>query len=190
MHLHEETTQPMKTYVALLRGVNVGGRNKLLMEDLVNLLENAGSQEVKTYIQSGNAVFRNPTDNPAELSSKVGIGIKQTRGFEPRVLLLEAEDLRQAIITNPFTDAEDDPANLHVYFLEFTPQAPDLAGLDALRSEGERIALKGKCFYLHAPSGAGKSKLAARAERLLGVPTTARNWKTVNKLMDMAEQMK
>ena len=179
----------MKTYIALFRGINVGGRNVLPMKELVALLENLDLQNVKTYIQSGNVVFQSEEKNASQLANKISAVIKKSHGFEPRVLLLEIEEMEQAIASNPFPEAESEPKTLHVNFLTSVPEAPDLKALETLRKENERFALKRDVFYLHAPDGVGRSKLAAKAERLLGVSMTGRNWRTVSKIMALAKEL-
>ena len=178
----------MKTYVALFRGINVGGTNVLPMKDLVALLENIGSQNVTTYIQSGNAVLQNREEDASLLSSKIRAAIKKSHGFEPQVLLLEPKEIERAVESNPFPEAESEPKTLHVHFLASRPKNPDLGALDSIKSDRERFALRDRFFYLHAPDGIGRSKLAANAEKLLGVALTGRNWRTVRKVMTMAKQ--
>lgn len=179
----------MKTYVALFRGINVGGKNALPMKALVAILEDLGAQNVKTYIQSGNAVFVSTEKDPSRLSNKISDEIKKRLGFEPHVLLLELEDIERAIKKNPFPAAATDPKTLHAGFLASAPVKPNLETLERLKSNTERFHLIDKVFYLHAPEGIGRSKLAANAERLLGVPMTDRNWRTVSKIRDMAKEL-
>ena len=178
----------MKTYIALFRGINVGGNNVLPMKDLVALLENIGSQNVKTYIQSGNAVLQNREENASLLSNKIRAAIKKSHVFEPQVLLLEPEDIDRAVESNPFPEAESEPKSLHVHFLASMPKKPDLGALESIKSDRERFVLKDGVLYLHAPDGIGRSKLAANAEKLLGVAITGRNWRTVCTVMEMAKQ--
>jgi uncharacterized protein (DUF1697 family) len=178
----------MKTYIALFRGINVGGTNVLPMKDLVALLENIGSQNVKTYIQSGNAVFQNQEDNSSLLSNKIRVTLKKSHGLEPQVLLLTPEEMERVIESNPFSEAESEPKTLHIHFLASMPKNPDLGGLESIKSDRERFALQDSVFYLHAPDGIGRSKLAANTEKILGVAITARNWRTVCKIMTMARQ--
>jgi uncharacterized protein (DUF1697 family) len=178
----------MKTYIALFRGINVGGTNVLPMKDLVTIFENIGSQNVKTYIQSGNAVFQNKEENASLLSNKIRAAIKESHGYEPQVLLLTPEEMARAIESNPFPEAESEPKTLHVHFLASMPKNPDLGALESIKSDRERFALKDKVFYLHAPDGIGRSKLAANTEKLLGVAITSRNWRTVCKVMTMLKQ--
>ncbi len=179
----------MKAYIAFFRGINVGGKNVLPMKELVAVLEDLGAQNVKTYIKTGNAVFASPEKNLSRLSNKISSEIKKRRGFEPHVLLLELEDIERAIKKNPFPEAAADPRFLHAGFLASTPEKPNLKTLESLKSDSERFYLIDKVFYVHAPKGIGKSKLAANAEKLLGVPMTDRNWRTVCKIREMAKEL-
>ncbi len=178
----------METYVALFRGINVGGHNRLPMKDLVATLENAGARDVATYIQSGNAVFRSEETDASVLSEKVKATIEERHGFEAQVLVLGSDELERAVRANPFPEAESDPKTLHLYFLAASPERPDLDGLRGIKGDRERFFLGDGVLYLHAPDGTGRSRLAANAERLLGVPATARNWRTVSKVMEMAQR--
>ena len=157
------------------------------MKELVALLEELGCRNVKTYIQSGNAVFESQVINASQLSNEIRAEIKKRRGFEPHVLLLGPEELEKAITNNPFPEAENDPKALHVGFLSSTPKTPDLKTLESFRTNSEQYHLMDNIFYLFAPEGVGRSKLAANTERLLGVPMTDRNWGTVLKIKKMAK---
>ncbi|HEY0665574.1 MAG TPA: DUF1697 domain-containing protein [Gallionella sp.] len=176
----------MTTFIALLRGINVGGNNKLAMKELAALLAGLGLRDVQTYIQSGNAVFRCDLKNRAALAAKISTAISEQHGFAPHVLLLDAAELRDAMADNPYSQAEADARSLYLFFLDEAPRQPDLQALDAIRTTTEQFKLAGKVFYLFAPDGIGRSKLAARAEKLLGVAATARNWSTVCRLAGMA----
>ena len=178
----------MKTYIALFRGINIGGHNLLPMKDLVLILQRLGLQKIRTYIQSGNVLFQCEDRNASQLADRMSAEIKKTQGFAPQVLLLEPQDLSKAITSNPFPEAESDPKTLHVLFLMSAPKAPDLKKLEQIKAASERFELKGRFFYLHALDGVGRSKLAASAERLLGVPVTGRNWKTVQEIMALAKK--
>ena len=175
----------VKTYVALLRGINVGGNNVLPMKDLIAMLEDTGARNVETYIQSGNAVFQSEEEDTSVLSGRIGAAIKKGHGFEPEVLVLESEELGWAVRSNPFPEAESEPKTLLVYFLASTPRHSNFGALRGIKSERERFVLKEGVFYLHAPDGIGRSKLAANAEKLLGVSMTGRNWRTVCKITTM-----
>ena len=179
----------MKTYIALLRGINVGGRNSLPMKALTALLEDLGCMNIKTYIQSGNVVFHSPKESAAQSPKAISTEIKKRHNFEPRVLILEVKDLQRAIAMNPFPDAESDPKSLHVSFLDTPPPDPDLNKLESLKTASEQFQLIGRVFYLHAPDGVGRSKLAANAEKFIGVSMTGRNWRTVAKIAEMVKEL-
>ena len=121
----------MKTFIALFRGINVGGRNSLPMKELISLLEDLGCRSVKTYIQSGNAVFESKEKDASRLLNKIRIEIKKRRGFEPHVLLLGLEEMKKAIAGNPFPETE--PKSLHIGFLASAPANPDLKALEGLK---------------------------------------------------------
>lgn len=175
------------TYVVLLRGVNVGGASSLRMADFAAVLQKAGGKSVKTYIQSGNAVFRAASKSPAELSRRIASRLLQAHGMKTQVLVLPLRELEKTLSQNPFSQAEREPRALHLFFLAAAPRQPDLSPLEKARGPKERFALKGKTLYLLAPDGIGRSKLAGRVERALGVPATARNWRTCSKLLEIAE---
>ena len=101
---------------------------------------------------------------------------------------MEPKEIERAVESNPFPEAESEPKTLHVHFLASRPKNPDLGALDSIKSDRERFALRDRFFYLHAPDGIGRSKLAANAEKLLGVALTGRNWRTLCRVMAMAKQ--
>lgn len=176
----------MNTYIALFRGINVGGSNILPMKLLITLLENLGCRNVTTYIQSGNAVFRHEENDASLLTRKIAAAVHESHGFEPFVMLLTTDKLKRAMASNPFPDAETDPSKLHLFFLASVPENPNLDVLKGIRAQSERFAVKRDVAYLHAPDGIGRSKLAARVERALGVAGTGRNWRSVCKILEMA----
>ena len=178
----------MNTYIALFRGINVGGKNSLPMQALVALLENMGARKIRTYIQSGNAVFQSAERDGSQLAGQLTAAIKKRHGFAPLILILGLDAIDRAIAENPFPEAAADPASLHLLFLADLPQNPDLKKLDSIRKESERFHLSDQVFYLHAPQGVGRSRLAANIEKLLGVPATDRNWRTVCKIREMANE--
>jgi len=178
----------MAVYIALLRGINVGGRNRLPMRELVQTLEGLGLSRIETYIQTGNVVFQSKGTRPLELADRMSAVIHERHGIRPHVIVLKLGDLERAMVSNPFPEAESEPKTLHLYFLASAPTNPDLSALESIKQNGERFALVGKVFYLHAPGGVGRSKLAARVERSLGVAVTARNWRSVCKIVELARR--
>jgi uncharacterized protein (DUF1697 family) len=179
----------MVTCVALLRGINVGGRNSLPMAELKALFESLGAQEVRTYIQSGNVVFHASRKICQDMQLHLAEKIRQAKGYAIHVLMMEAGQFREIAAGNPFTADAEAGTTQHVGFLAAHPTSPDRGKLNALKISSEQFVLSDNAFYLHAPQGFGKSKLAAGAERAIGVPMTVRNWKTVCALRDMLEPM-
>lgn len=175
----------MTTYVALFRGINVGGRRSLPMADVREMLEAMGAGRVRTYIQSGNVVFHNSGMRSADIAARLKQEVGERHGFEPEVMVFPAERLKKAVSGNPFPDAAADPKSLHVFFLADAPRAADEDALERMKGAGERFQLKGDLFYLHAPNGVARARIATGAEKALGVPVTARNWRTVLKLLEM-----
>ena len=177
----------MKTYIALFRGINVGGKNMLPMQELRSVLEKFGARNAKTYIQSGNAVFQF-NGKGIGFADKISAEIGKRHEFKPYVLLLDSGDLERVIAANPFREAEAVPKNLHIIFLSGLPKKDALTALEKIKKESEQFRLKGNVFYLHAPEGVGRSKLVANMERQFGVPTTGRNWRTVTKIVEMVKE--
>jgi len=177
----------MNSYVALIRGINVGGKSSLPMKELTQALQRIGCHNVRTYIQSGNVVFQSDAI-AARLGEEISDEIGRCRSFKPHVLVLEKLEFKQAVENNPFPEGESDPKALHLGFLDSVPSHPDLQALEALRAPSEKIELIGRVFYLFAPNGVGRSKLAAKSEKALAVPMTDRNWRTVVKIMSLLEE--
>ncbi|MBL8817729.1 MAG: DUF1697 domain-containing protein [Planctomyces sp.] len=169
----------MPEWVGLLRGVNVGGRNKLPMAQLSALFESLGYRNVRTYIQSGNVVFGSTTTSAGKLGRGILDAIEESFGFRPDMVLLNKQQFRTAIRNNPFADAVSAPKTLHFYFLDSQPKNPDLDGLAKLSAGTEHFQLIDSVFYLHTPDGFGTSRLAGTVEKKLGVSATARNFNTI-----------
>jgi uncharacterized protein (DUF1697 family) len=156
------------------------------MKKLTEVLLSIGCTEVKTYIQTGNVLIEHREINQAKLSVKVAELVEKHFGFKPQVLVLSLSEFTQAVRHNPFLNAELEPKSLHLFFLSQAVQSVDLNDLFLLKKPSESFELVDQVFYLHAPEGIGRSKLAAKVEKYLGVPTTARNWNTVQKLLGLA----
>lgn len=178
----------MEFWVALFRGINVGGRNRLPMKSLVAIFDQLGCTNVKTFIQSGNAVFQSPSLTEQALERKIQAAVNQKHGFEPAIMLFPAELFVAAAVANPFPDAELEPKTLHLFFLGAQVTAVDDEKIEELKNATERYQIVDNVFYLHAPDGIGRSKLAAGVERCLGVPVTARNWRTVTKITEYIQK--
>ncbi|MBL7502002.1 DUF1697 domain-containing protein [Frankia sp. CNm7] len=174
----------MITYAALLRGVNVAGRAKVLMTDLRTAFAGLGFEGVSTYLQSGNVVFETETPRAA-LGADIEARLGAELGLRTTVLLRSGAELAAVVAANPFLGRQDDPAKLHVTFVAEDPDRALIPGLSALAAEGEEVAVVGRDVYLHCPHGYGRSKLTNTAvERRLAVLGTTRNWRTVLALRD------
>ncbi|NYF78628.1 DUF1697 domain-containing protein [Granulicella arctica] len=171
-------------HVALLRGINVGGKNSLPMVELVRMFEAAGCGEVKTYIQSGNVVFR--SENVAGLGARISEEIAGRLGLRVPVILRSAVQMRSAVAKNPFVKAGVAAELLHVYFLGDAGSAAAVKGLDVERSPGDSFAVVGREVYLHLPNGVARTKLTnVYFDKALGTVSTMRNWRTVGVLAGM-----
>ena len=165
-------------YVALLRGINVGGRTKVAMDDLRRLFGELGHGNVTTYIQSGNVLF--DAGGPAAgIAAGVEERIAADLGLSVTVILRSATELEQVVAGNPFGGRVADESKLHVTFLARRPTA----AVEAPAGVADELVVAGREVYLHCPDGYGRTKLDnAFFERRLGVPATTRNWRTVCKL--------
>ncbi len=172
----------MTRSVALLRGVNVGGRNKLPMKTFVSVLEGLGGRNVRTYIQSGNAVFDGDV-----AARDIEARIEAHLGFRTHAYVLAAAALRRAAERCPFAkQGAEAPKSVHLFLLDDAPAAADVEALGALKAPKEDFAVSGTCFYLLTPSGLTSSGIADKIDRVLKTRTTARNWNTVTALLAMA----
>jgi uncharacterized protein (DUF1697 family) len=183
------------THVALLRGINLGGHNKVPMADLREVVASLGHGDVATYIQSGNVVFSAEQSDTAALAAALEEAIAETIGVRARVVVLSREELAQVVRDNPYSD-EPNPKAVHAVFLS-GPPGPDVAERVAraqqqVARQGSRDSAQvvGRTIFLHTPDGYGRSDLAAELIKLGqrktdSVTGTARNWATVTKLAAM-----
>jgi len=173
-------------HVALMRGINVGGKNKLLMKDLVAVFEEAGCREVRTYIQSGNVVFVGDRALAAQVRMDVPRRIADRFGHQVPVVVRSAQELRDAADRHPFAAEATDPKHLHVGFLSHAPSKDAIASLDPARSSIDRFEVIGSEVFFHVPGGMARTKLTTDYfDRRLGTVMTVRNWRTVHKLLEM-----
>ncbi len=172
----------MPTYVALLRGINLGARNKIAMADLRELFAALGCEDVSTYVQSGNVVFRSPVRSAAKLQGGIEERIRADFGLQIRVLVRTSDELATVAEGNPF-----DPATAHVTFLAEKPPADRTKKLGERTFEPDAFRVTGRQVYLRCPNGYGRSKLSnAFLEKQLAVAATTRNWKTVTALAKLS----
>lgn len=176
---------PLKTFIALFRGINVGGNNIIRMAELKALFGELGLVDPQTYVQSGNVVFRAAEASNATLASTIAGAVKDRFGFAPHTIVRGAAEWSEIVAGNPFPDYSI-PKNLHAYLLD---AEPGLEMIDELASKprvaGEYV-VRGGVLYLYTPEGLLKSNLPVLIERTLRVPMTARNWNTVLALEGMA----
>ena len=174
-------------YVALLRGINVGGNNLLPMKDLAAIFAKAGCSDVSTYIQSGNVVFRADPALAAKLPELISKAIAKGFKMEIPLIVRSAAELRKVAAAHPLAKPGADPKYLNVGFLAKRPDAAALAGLDPKRSPPDVFVVKGSEIYIHFPNGGARSKLTNQYfDSKLGTVSTYRNWNTVLKLLEMA----
>ena len=175
----------MVAYVAMLRGINVGGKNKIKMSDLQALFVGLGHADVTTYIQSGNVVFTSGAKSAAAVTAAIEQRIVREFGAEVSIVLRTKAELAKVIAGNPFADG--DLAKVHVTFLAKKPEAPLVRALAEHRSPPDEFRIVGREVYLRCPNGYGKTKLNNTFwERKLKVGATTRNWNTVTKLFELA----
>lgn len=178
----------MTCYLALLRGINVGGNTKVPMKELRPAMEDAAFDEVATYLNSGNVLFQSDENDRAELANRLSTLIEDHFGTTTPVVLRTFDELDRTLAHNPFLDEEEEFKWLHVMFLDRVPAEASTNALDPERSPGDRFHVDGHDIYLHFPNGSGRSKLTIDYfERTLDVTATGRNWNTVTKLHGMMQ---
>jgi uncharacterized protein (DUF1697 family) len=180
----------MPIYVAMLRGINVGGQKIVKMENLRSSFDALGFRRVRTYVQSGNVIFEAPKTSPDNLSRLIGEKILDDFGFSVPLIVRSSGEMEKIVSDNPFLEERGiDRSRLHVSFLSTLPAEAGLGKLDALDALPDRFSVKGREVYLHCPNGYGRTKLSNNAlEKLLSVEATTRNWKTMIALVGMSSE--
>jgi uncharacterized protein (DUF1697 family) len=174
-------------YVALMRGINVGGKNRVPMKDLAAMFAGAGCADVVTYIQSGNVVFRATDACAARVPAAVAKAVADLLAFRAPVVMRSASELRAVARGNPFLKAGVDLDALHVLFLADRPSAAHVAELDPHRSPPDEFQVRGREVYFRCPNGVARSKLTnAYFDSKLATTSTLRNWRTVLKLVELS----
>ncbi len=181
----------MAIYIAMLRGINIGPHKRIKMERLRESFEELGFDQVKTYIQSGNVVFKVAKTTPTELCPKIEERLLKDFGFSVSVILRTREQVGKVIRGNPLLKEKGvDPAKLHVAFLSDAPKAVSLVKLETLTLAPDRACCLGKELYLYFPNGVSGSSLWKHPlDRVLMVTATMRNWNTVNQLHAIAQEL-
>ena len=181
----------MAVIISMLRGVNVGGHNKIKMDALRALYESMKLREAQTYVQSGNVIFRTDERDIARLAKRIENGIERKLGFRPDVILRTATEMREVIARNPFAKRRGiEPSKLLVTFLGSDPGAEAREKILQIKCDPEELRIEGRELYIYFPNGIGRSKLSwAGLEKTLKTPGTARNWNSVTKMLEMAESL-
>lgn len=178
----------MKIKIAILRGINVGGKRKILMSDLRLLLEKIGFKDVKTYIQSGNVIFKSNKSN-AEIISEIKKTVNQNFGFDVPVIIRTSEDLEHIVNSNTFYKQENDVSKLHLTFLSTKPTNDIIGKVELFNSSPDKFIIKDENVFIYCEGKYHKSKLTNNFfEKKLEVEATTRNWKTVLKLLELSKQ--
>ncbi|MER5775562.1 DUF1697 domain-containing protein [Streptomyces sp. NPDC002039] len=177
-----------RKYAALLRGINVGGNKKVPMAELRQILEDLGHHDVRTYLQSGNAVFGSAERDTTKLARALEAAIEAHFGFRVPCLVVDGDHLRAVVDSCPFPAAELEGRQLHATFCSGQPGEERFAAIDAPAFLPEEFRVGDRVVYLHTPNGLGRSKLAevlARPAVVKGLDVTTRNWNTVVKLVEL-----
>lgn len=180
----------MPVYVSMLRGVNVGGHNKILMAELRELYAARQFEDPRTYVQSGNVIFRSHETDETTLARKIQSALEKKFGFRSEVMLRSTSEIRQILAANPFAKrANLEPNKLLVSFLHAKPSTEVSEQIAAIKASPEELHLIGRELYIYFPDGIGRSKLVPVLDRILKTSATGRNWNSVTKMLEIAEQL-
>lgn len=178
----------IRQYIVLLRGINVGGHNKLPMANLRNLLNNNGYTEVSTYIQSGNILLSSEKTS-ATISNHIEVLIKNEFNYTIPVITISVAELQQCFNENPYLEFVEDIKFLHVTFLDSFPETNLIKHLNISTYNNDTFQVKRKFVYLHTPDGFAKTKFSnTQFEKQLNTKATTRNWRTVTKLIQLSKK--
>jgi uncharacterized protein (DUF1697 family) len=178
----------MARHIAFLRGINLAGKRRVSMAKLRTTLEEAGYQDVSTFLQSGNVVLKS-TAKPAKLERDLAKTLREAFGFDISIVVRTRKELADVVARDPFGDEANDPRRYQVSFLSAKPKLARVKELEGAAVAPERVAVRGREVYAWHPGGVGRSELAKLiTERRLGVEVTARNWRTVTKLLELADK--
>jgi len=180
----------MQTYISILRGINVSGQKKIQMTDLKALYEDLEFKNITTYIQSGNVIFKANKQRDKVLAKKIEDAIYAKYSFKVPVIIRSVEEMKNTIAINPFLKKNINEEKLHLTFLAETPDKAKVDSIKNLDYSPDKFIIIGKEIFLYCPNGYGITKLSNNFfENKLRVNATTRNWKTVNKLVEMADNL-
>ncbi|MGB9936386.1 MAG: DUF1697 domain-containing protein [Methanobacterium sp.] len=176
-------------YIALLRGINVGNKNRIKMVDLVTIFESMGFREIKTYLQSGNVIFNYHASNTAKITGEIEKKLFSTFEYPVSVIIRTEDELEKVVNNNPFIKEDNvEIDKIHVTFLRDVLDASAVPNLDINKGEDEKFKIIGREIYLYLPAGYSRTKLTNNIfEKKLKTTATTRNWKTVTKLLEISK---
>jgi uncharacterized protein (DUF1697 family) len=179
----------MPVYTALLQGVNIGSKKRIKMDALRSLVTDAGGSDVRTYVNSGNVVFRHDETNPSALETRLETALRDQVGMDVPTIIRTTEELDDVIADNPFPEAVAAPKTLHALFLREKPAVEDIDAVDEIETGPDRLAIHGRTVYFFLPNlMSGATVDVAKVGKMLRVDGTSRNWNTVTKLAAMAHE--
>lgn len=174
----------------MLRGLNLGAHNRIKMDALREVYASLKLEDARTYVQSGNVIFRTKEKNLPQLAGKIQKAIEKNFGCRTEVILRTPDEFRRTIAASPFAGRDLEPGKVLITFLAAEPAREAQQALDAFKKYPEELHLKGRELYIYFPNGAGRSKLPwSQVEKFLKVTGTSRNWNSVTKMLAMAEEM-
>ncbi|MDD5362035.1 MAG: DUF1697 domain-containing protein [Ignavibacteria bacterium] len=178
----------MKTYISILRGINVSGKNIIKMDELRRAFAELNFENIRTYIQSGNVVFNSKLSGTKNLEKKISKKILEYFGFNMPVIVKEITEITEVFNNNPFVNERNEGLNfLHVTFLSDLPREENLSRIHQIQNDSDEFIVSGKNIYLFCPNGYGNTKLSNTFfENKLNVSATTRNWKTISELINIA----
>ncbi len=181
----------MAVIISMLRGVNVGGHNKIKMDALRALYASLKLRDAQTYVQSGNVIFRTDERDVSRLTKRIEDGIERKFGFRPSVILRTVGEMREVVARNPFAKRRGiEPSKLLVSFLASDPGEEAREKVRQMKGDPEELRIEGRELYIYFPNGIGRSKLPwAGLGKMLKTAGTGRNWNSVRKMLEMAEGM-
>ncbi|HFC12215.1 MAG TPA: DUF1697 domain-containing protein [Anaerolineae bacterium] len=179
----------MNTYIALLRGINVGGKNKLKMAELRGQFTALGYAHVQSYVQSGNLLFDSAESDPAQLENEIRTMLLDKYGYTVSVMVRPPDLFARIVEENPYLARCEDTKQLYVTFLAAEPDPAAIAAIKIPASTGDAFSVAGRVLYFFCPGSYGRTKFNNNFfERKLGVAATTRNWRTVNKLLTLTQR--
>lgn len=178
----------METYISIVRGINVGGHRMINMNALKKMCSELNFTDIRTYVQSGNIVFKSKQTNIEKINALIQLAIKKEFGFDVPVITMTQGELEKTILLNPFIKNKSlDPSFFHVTFLSSEPTIEHRKQLTGINLKNDKCELSNRVIYLYCPEGYSNSKLTnSFFENRFQTTATTRNWRTINELFKLA----